>query len=108
MDHVPYSYVIGSLKYDMVCTQLDIAHVVGVLSRNMAEPRKEHSKTIKRVFKYLRGMIDCAIYYHGNYEEVRVHGFVDSDWDGDVNGRRSTSAYVFILFGVVVSWMNRK
>ena len=30
MSHVPYASVVGSLMYAMVCTRLDIAHVVGV------------------------------------------------------------------------------
>jgi ATP-binding cassette subfamily B (MDR/TAP) protein 1 len=52
---VPYASVVGSLMYTMVCTQLDIFHVVGVLSRYMSKPRKEHWKTVKRVFKYFCG-----------------------------------------------------
>jgi hypothetical protein len=35
MSHVPYASVVGSLMYAMVCTRLDIAHAVGVLSKNM-------------------------------------------------------------------------
>ena len=35
MSKVPYSSTIGSLMYAMVCTRLDIAHVVVVLSRYM-------------------------------------------------------------------------
>jgi len=37
-----------------------------------------------------------------------IHGFVDADWAGDLNQRRSTSGYVFNLFGGVVSWMGKK
>ncbi|RDX77957.1 hypothetical protein CR513_41830, partial [Mucuna pruriens] len=32
MSRVPYASVVGSLMYAMVCTRLDIAHVVGVVS----------------------------------------------------------------------------
>ena len=39
---IPYSSVIGSLMYDMVCTRLNIAHVVGVVSIFLANPGKEH------------------------------------------------------------------
>ena len=37
-----------------------------------------------------------------------IHGFVDADWVGDLNQRRSTSGYVFILFGGAVSWMSKR
>jgi hypothetical protein len=33
MSHVPYASAVGSLMYAMVCTRPDIAHAVGVLSR---------------------------------------------------------------------------
>ena len=39
---IPYSSAVGSLMYSMVCTRLDIAHVVGVVSRFLANPGKEH------------------------------------------------------------------
>ena len=42
MSHVPYASVVGSLMYAMVCTSPNIAHVVGVLSRFMSKPGKEH------------------------------------------------------------------
>jgi hypothetical protein len=50
MSHVPYASVVGSLMYAMVCTRLDIAHAVGVLSRYMSKPGKEHWETSKEGF----------------------------------------------------------
>ena len=108
MDHVPYASAVGCLMYAMVYTRPNITHAVGVLSRYMTTPGKEHWTNIKRVFRYLRGMTDFAICYYGNYEDVRVHGFIDSDWAGEIDGRRSTSDYVFRLFGGAISWMSRK
>ena len=42
MAKVPYSSVIGSLMYAMVCTRPDIAHAVGVVSKFLENPGKEH------------------------------------------------------------------
>ena len=61
MSRVPYASAVGSLMYAMVCTRPDIAHAVGVLSRYMSKPRKEHWTVVKRVFKYLCGTTDYAI-----------------------------------------------
>ena len=41
-------------------------------------------------------------------QSVDIHGFVDADWAGDLDQRRSTSRYVFNLFGGPVSWMSKK
>ena len=51
MSRVPYESAVGSLMYAMVCTRPDISHAVGVLSRYMSKPGKEHWTTIKRVFQ---------------------------------------------------------
>lgn len=42
MSHVPYANVVESYMYAMACTRPDIAHVVGVVSRHMVNPKKVH------------------------------------------------------------------
>ena len=37
-----------------------------------------------------------------------ICGFVDADWAGDLDQRRSTSGYLFNLFGGAVSWMSKR
>ena len=110
MSHVPYASVVGSLMYAMVCTRPNIAHVVGVLSRYMSKLGKEHWTVVKRVFRYLRGTTDHAICYQGRVGPNRVldvHGLVDVNSVGDLDHRRSTSGYVFNLFGAI-NWMSKK
>ena len=111
MSRVPYASVVGSLMYSMVCTRPDIAHAVGVLSRFMSNPGKEHWTIVKRVFRYLRGTSDYGLCYQGRPGLERmldIRGFVDADWAGDLDQRRSTSGYVFSLFGGAVSWMSKR
>ena len=42
MSIIPYSSEVGSLMYVMVCTRPDISHVVGVVSRFLANLGKSH------------------------------------------------------------------
>ena len=42
MNKVPYSSAVGSLMYAMVCIRPDISHAVGVVSRFLENPGKEH------------------------------------------------------------------
>ena len=44
MELVPYASAVCSLMYAMVCTRPDIEHAVGVVSRYMENPGKEHWK----------------------------------------------------------------
>jgi ATP-binding cassette subfamily B (MDR/TAP) protein 1 len=68
---VHYASVVGSLMYAMVCTRPDIAHVLGFLSIYMSKPGKEHWTTVKRVFKYLHGTTNYAIYYQGGLDKTK-------------------------------------
>ena len=47
MAKVPYANAIGSLMYAMVCTRPDISQAVGVVSRYMHDPGKEHWQAVK-------------------------------------------------------------
>ena len=76
----------------------------------MSNPRKEHWTAIKRVFRYLCGTSNFAVHFGGKRDGMNfeVVGSVDADWGGDVDSRKSTSGYVFNLFGGPVSWMSKK
>jgi hypothetical protein len=77
----------------------------------MSKLGKEHWTTIKRVFRYLHGTTSYGLCYQGRPGLDRVldiHGFVDVDWAGDLDRRRSTSGYVFNLFGGAISWMRKR
>jgi hypothetical protein len=39
---------------------------------------------------------------------VDIHGFLDVEWAGDLDRRRSTSGYVFNLFEGEISWMSTR
>jgi hypothetical protein len=63
MSYVLYASMIGSLMFAMIYTRPDIARAVGVLSRYMSKPEKEHWTTLKRVFKYLCGTTSSGLCY---------------------------------------------
>jgi len=46
MNKFPYSSAIGCLMYAMVPTRLDLSHAVSVVSRYMANPRKDHWRAV--------------------------------------------------------------
>ena len=105
MSHVPYSSAVGSLMYAMVCTRPDIAHAVSVVSRYMAHPGKEHWQAVKWILRYLRGSADLGLVFDRNSSSgTSVVGFVDSDYAGDLDKRRSLTGYLFTLSGSAISW----
>jgi hypothetical protein len=77
----------------------------------MSKPGKDHWTSVKRVFRYLCGTASYGLCYQGRPGLDRVldiYGFVDADWAGDLDCRRSTSGYVFNLFGGEISWMRKR
>jgi hypothetical protein len=105
MSRIPYANVVGSLIYVMVSTRPDISHAVGVVSRYMENPCKEHWAIVKWVLRYLRGTNDYCITYNSGCE--LICGYVDSNFASDLDKRRSTSGYVFTLASGAISWMSK-
>ena len=66
MSKVPYSSIVGSLMYAMVCTRPNIAHAVGVVSKYMNDPSKEHWMAVKWILRYLRGTTSHALCFGGS------------------------------------------
>ena len=60
---------------------------------------------MKRILRYIKGTSDVALYYGGS--EFTVRGYVDSDFAGDLDKRKSTTGYVFTLAGAAISWVSK-
>ncbi|KAG8486650.1 hypothetical protein CXB51_020037 [Gossypium anomalum] len=102
MSHVPYSSAVGSLMYAMVCSRPDLSYAVSAVSRYMANPGKEHWKAVQWILRYLRGTTDVCLQF-GRTEDG-VIGYVDADFAGDLDRRRSLTGYVFTIGGCAISW----
>ncbi|KAL8104982.1 hypothetical protein AgCh_028950 [Apium graveolens] len=105
MAKVPYASVVGSLMYAMMCTRPDIAHTVGVVSRFMSNPGREHWEAVKWLLRYLKGTSKVALCF--SKKDVILEGFSDADLGGCLDTRKSTTGYIFTLGGTAVSWMSR-
>ncbi|KAJ9689270.1 hypothetical protein PVL29_014779 [Vitis rotundifolia] len=107
MRTIPYSSVVGSLMYAQVCTRPDIAFVVGVLGRYLSNPGSQHWKAAKKVLRYLQGTKDFMLTYRRT-NILDVVGFCDADFAGCIDDKKSTTGYIFMMAGGVVSWKSVK
>ena len=69
MASVPYTSAVGCLMYAIACTRPHITHAVGVVSKYMANPGKEHWEAVKWLLRYLRGTSNTSFCY-GNGKVV--------------------------------------
>ncbi|KAH9718038.1 hypothetical protein KPL71_022065 [Citrus sinensis] len=82
----------------------DLAYGIGVLSRFMSNPRKHHWLAAKWMLRYLKGTVGHGI-IHGRVgkRSDQIQGYVNSDFAGDLDKRRSITGYVYTLCGGAVS-----
>ncbi|KAH9705095.1 hypothetical protein KPL70_011743 [Citrus sinensis] len=105
MRKIPYSSAVGSIMYAMVCTRPDVAYGIGLVSMFMGNPGKEHWEAVKWLLRYLRGTKGHGVMFgQVNNASSKVLGYVDSNFAGDLDKRRSVTGLVFTLCGGVVSW----
>ena len=103
-----YQAVIGSLNYAAICTRPDISPAVGIFSRYMQRPGKEHWIGIKRVLRYVKGMINHGLVFNDQNENFKLEAFSDSDWAGCVETRKSTSGNMCRLGNAIIAWKSKK
>ncbi|GAU30874.1 hypothetical protein TSUD_15600 [Trifolium subterraneum] len=94
VDATLFKQVVGSLRF--ICnTRPDINYAVGSVSRFMSNPKASHMGAAKRILRYLKGTQDFGLAFPTSNKEskIELEGFSDSDWCGDKEDRRITSAY---------------
>lgn len=63
---------------------------------------------VKRILRYLRGTSGLGIGYKKREGIRKIVAYSDSDYAGDLDDRRSTSGYVFMMGSGAVSWSSKK
>lgn len=91
--------------YAMICTRPDLAYAMSLVSRYMGKPGKLHWEAMKWIFRYVKGTSDVGLLYLRHEGSIfGVTGFVDSDYAGCLDTRRSLTGYVFKFCDNTVSW----
>ncbi|PNX98657.1 gag-pol polyprotein, partial [Trifolium pratense] len=98
-----YKQMVGCLMY-LLPTRPDLAFSVCLVARYMERPTEIHMTAVKRILRYLKGTASYGFWYKRVKGEELV-GWSDSDYAGDIDDRRSTSDYVFMIGTKAVSWI---
>lgn len=104
----PYRQLIGCLIHATQTIRPDLCASTFYLSRFQHCYTDEHFTHAKRILRYIQGTGDLKLIYNRNENADILAGYSDSDWAGDQNDRKSTSGYIFKVFGNVVSWSSNK
>ncbi|KAE8248428.1 hypothetical protein A4X03_0g6779, partial [Tilletia caries] len=101
-----FAALIGCLLWLAQGTRPDIAFPVGYLARFMSNPSPAHFLAAKRILRYLKGTRTKGLHFTGT-EKAAISGWSDSDHATDHSTRRSVSAYIFRVFGNMVTWRSK-
>ena len=107
--HFPYQEIVGSLLYLATHSRPDIAQAVSVVAQYATNFREIHCTAVKRIFKYLRGTNNFSMCY--SYVPTGNHvllAYIDADYAGDLNDRKSRSGSILFLNDGPVLWLSRK
>ena len=97
----------GKRIYAMLCTRPDVAFAVDFVSRFLSNPELPHWYAVKRIPRYIKGTLKLQLCYQG--DDLKLRGYSDADWAGDLDKRKSTTGYVYTtLGGGAISWESKK
>jgi hypothetical protein len=105
-DPQEYARIVGGLMFASCVTRPDITCAVGQLSQFLNNPSTTHMHAAKRVLRYLQGTSKLGITYRP--PPLRLQGYSDADWAGDLDTRRSTTGYVLMLNNGAIVWKSRR
>uniref|UniRef100_A0A2N9IIM3 Reverse transcriptase Ty1/copia-type domain-containing protein n=1 Tax=Fagus sylvatica TaxID=28930 RepID=A0A2N9IIM3_FAGSY len=76
-------------------------------SRYQSNLRANHCKAAKQVMRYLQGTKDFILTFRRS-NSLEVIGYLDSDFAGCIDSRKSTFDYLFMLAKGAISWKSAK
>ncbi len=103
----PYRPVLGSVMWGQLATRPDLLFTVSLLSRFQANPGIKHWKNLLHVVGYIRNTIDYGLTYSRDADLTPL-AYVDADYGGCRNTRRSTLGFVFTMAGGAVTWSSKR
>lgn len=106
IEGTPYQNLIGSLMYLAICTRPDLSYTLSYLSQFNKHPTKRNWQDAKRVLRYLKGTIEYGVTF--KKDELKMYGYIDSDWGGNELDRKSFTGYIFKFGNAPVSWEAKK
>src|SRR5882724_2311928 len=106
MKKIPYLTAVGSIIYAATATCPDVAYAIQHLSQFNCNPGNAHWTTAQHVIWYLYATKTRSLVLGG--PEIKLTGWVDSDWGACTDTHHSMSSYAFSLSLSLVSWSSKK
>ncbi|WP_317202153.1 Ty1/Copia family ribonuclease HI, partial [Janthinobacterium sp.] len=101
-----YRSYVGKLLFGMKKTYPELANAVREQAQHMDSPGEEHWKAVARTIGFLKHDAMHGLTYNIP-QDLRVYGCVDSDFATNKDTRKSTTGYLVLVGGCLVSWSSK-
>jgi hypothetical protein len=106
VDQRLYKSMISSLLY-VTSSRPYVMQAIGQVSIFQAISKETHVIAVKGIFRYLKGTTEFGLWYlKGN--DMTMVNYIDANWEGSIDDKRSTSGASFYLGDSMVSWLSKK
>ena len=87
----------------------DLAFAYSELSKYVQSPGLTHMHAVEHALRYLRSIFYQSLKFSRDTPLIdTIWGWMDSDWAGDTDTRRSQAVYVLMFNGGPISWKSRQ
>ena len=100
-----YRSLVGALHY-LTFTRHDISFSVHQVYQYMSAPTTIHLAVAKRILRYIRGTLFHGVAFTPG--PLHLSAFIDADWAGDPDDRRSTLGFLVYLGLNPITWSAKK
>lgn len=105
-DSTRYRSIVGVLQY-LTLTRPDLAFSVNKVCQFLHEPTTVHWTAVKRIIQYVRNTLSLGLKFSRS-RSVVLSAFLDADWAGSVDDRKSIGGFAIFFGPNLVSWSARK
>ena len=103
----PYQELVGCLLWISGCTRPDVSFSASFLGRYASAPSESHWQLALRVVSYLLSTRSMGLTL-GGVKTNPLECFVDADWGGCHETRRSTTGIISMLNHSPISWSSKR
>ncbi|KAE8216202.1 hypothetical protein CF319_g8949 [Tilletia indica] len=103
-----YAQRVGCIKWIASTTRPDMIFPANLLGRFQSAPEEEHEELATQSLRHFRKTSDHELVFYPDRRQLPVLiGFCDADYAGDTDTRRSTTGFVYYVYGNPVTWSSR-
>ncbi|KAA0064018.1 putative mitochondrial protein [Cucumis melo var. makuwa] len=106
VDKEQYQHLVGKLIY-LSHDRPNISFVVSVVSQFIQALYEKHMEAVNRILRYLKNTTGKGLMFRKTNRKT-IEAYTDSDWEGSVIDKKSTSGYCTFVWGNLVTWKSKK